>query len=56
MQSSSLHGRRDQPWEQLDEVIEEIRRLMLRSAHETASKEKLSRRNPAIVAGGRSRQ
>jgi hypothetical protein len=40
-----------QPWEQLDEVIEEIRRLMLRSAAETASKEKLSRGEPAIVAG-----
>jgi hypothetical protein len=34
---------RDQPLEQLDEVIEEIRRLMLRSA-ETASEERLSRK------------
>jgi hypothetical protein len=25
-----------QPWEQLDEIIEEIRRLMIRSAEETA--------------------
>jgi hypothetical protein len=40
-----------QPWEQLDEEIEEIRRLMLRSAIETASKEKLSRGEPAIAAG-----
>jgi hypothetical protein len=33
-----------QPWEQLDEIIEEIRRLMIRSA-EAVSKEKLTEEN-----------
>jgi hypothetical protein len=42
LQLRRLHEQ-SQPWEQLDEVIEEIRRLMLRSA-ETASEERLSRR------------
>jgi hypothetical protein len=40
-----------QPWEQLDEIIEEIRRLMLRSAAETASEEEMSRGEPAIAVG-----
>jgi hypothetical protein len=40
-----------QPWEQLDKDIEEIRRLMSRSAVEIASEEKLSRRRPAIAVG-----
>jgi hypothetical protein len=39
----------DQPLEQLDEVIEEIRRLMVGSA-ETASKERLSRRKATTTA------
>jgi hypothetical protein len=47
--------KQDQPLEQLDEVIEEIRRLMLRSA-ETASKEQLSRKEEAIVAAARKQQ
>jgi hypothetical protein len=42
LQLRRLHEQ-SQPLEQLDEVIEEIRRLMLRSA-ETASEERLSRR------------
>ena len=44
-----LHTK-SQPLEQLDEVIEEIRRLMLSSAVETANNEKLSRREPARAA------
>jgi hypothetical protein len=32
-------------------VIAEIRKLMLRSAQESVSREKLSRRKPAIAAG-----
>jgi hypothetical protein len=32
-------------------MIEEIRKLMLRSAQESFSREKMSRRNPAIAAG-----
>jgi hypothetical protein len=32
---------------QLEEVIEEIRELMLRSAEEVVSKEKLDRKEPA---------
>jgi hypothetical protein len=43
VQQRRLHTK-SQPLEQLDEVIEEIRRLMLSSAVETASNEKLSRR------------
>jgi hypothetical protein len=37
VQQSSLQ-RRSQPTEQLEEVIEEIRRLMLRSAKETSAR------------------
>jgi hypothetical protein len=44
-----LH-KESQPWEQLDMIIEEIRRLMIRSA-EAVSKGKLSRGEPAIAAG-----
>jgi hypothetical protein len=45
--------KQDQPWEQLDEVISEIRELMLKSA-DTASREKLSRsREEATVEGSR---
>jgi hypothetical protein len=44
-----------QPWEQLDEIIEEIRRLMIRSA-EAVSEEKLSRGEPAIAAGQQMQQ
>jgi hypothetical protein len=43
-----LHTK-SQPLEQLDEVIEEIRRLMLSSTIETASNEKLSRMEPTRV-------
>jgi ribosomal protein L12E/L44/L45/RPP1/RPP2 len=50
VQQRRLH-KESQPLEQLDEVIEEIRRLMLSSAAETASNEKLSRREPARAAG-----
>jgi hypothetical protein len=39
-----------QPWEQLNEVIEEIIRLTLSSKIETASNEKLRRREPAREA------
>jgi hypothetical protein len=38
----------------LDEIIEEIRRLMIRSA-ETASNGTLSRRRPGIAAGKQQR-
>jgi hypothetical protein len=44
-----------QPWEQLDEIIEEIRRLMIRSA-EVVSKGKLSRGEPTIAAGQQMQQ
>jgi hypothetical protein len=40
----------NQPWEQLDEIIEEIRRLMIISV-ETTSEENLSRRKPTIAVG-----
>jgi hypothetical protein len=48
MQLRRLHEQ-SQPLEQLDEVIKKIRRLMLESA-ETASKEKLGRKEAAAAA------
>jgi hypothetical protein len=50
VQPRRLH-KESQTLDQLDEVIEKIRRLMLRSAAETASEEELSRGEPAIAAG-----
>jgi hypothetical protein len=50
-----LH-KESQPWEQLDKVIEEIRRLMLSSIAETASNERLSRRKPARAPGKKKQQ
>jgi hypothetical protein len=49
VQQRRLH-KKSQPLEQLDRVIEEIRKLMLRSA-EAVNKEELNRREPAIAAG-----
>jgi hypothetical protein len=46
LQPSRLH-KENQSMKQLEEVIEEIRRLMLRSAEEVVSKEKLDRGEPA---------
>jgi hypothetical protein len=46
-----MQHKESQPLEELDREIEEIRRLMLRSIEETSSEEKMSTRNPAIVAG-----
>jgi hypothetical protein len=43
LQPSRLH-KRNQPMKQLEEAIEEIRRLMLRSAEEAVNKEKLDRK------------
>jgi hypothetical protein len=34
------------PWEKLDEAIEGIRRMMLKSALEVVSEEKLDRKDP----------
>jgi hypothetical protein len=55
VQPRRLH-KESQPLDQLDEVIEGIRRLMLRSAAETASEEELSRGEPAIAAGQQMQQ
>jgi hypothetical protein len=55
VQPRRLH-KESQPLEQLDEVIEGIRRLMLRSTAESASKEKLSGRKPAIAVGKQQQQ
>jgi hypothetical protein len=55
VQQRRLHTK-SQPVEQLDEVIEEIRRLMLSSATETASNEKLRRREIARAAGKKKQQ
>jgi hypothetical protein len=43
MQQNNLHEGRSQPAKQLDRVIEQIKRLMLRSAQEAVSKEKLKK-------------
>jgi hypothetical protein len=45
-----------QPLEQLDREIEEIRRLMLRLAHETANKERMRKMKPAIAVGKQQQQ
>jgi hypothetical protein len=55
LQQRRLHTE-NQPLEQVDEVIEEIRRLMLNSAVEIASNGKLSRREPARAAGQQQQQ
>jgi hypothetical protein len=44
-----LH-KKSQPLEQLDKVIEEVRKMMLRSIEED-NKRELNRREPTIVAG-----
>jgi hypothetical protein len=49
VQQRRLH-KKSQPLEQLDRVIEEIKKLMLRSA-EAVSRGELNRREPAIAAG-----
>jgi hypothetical protein len=51
MQKNNLHEGRSQPTKQLDRVIEQISRLMLRSAQEAVSKEKLNKGEPAIILG-----
>jgi hypothetical protein len=43
--------KRTSHWSKLEEVVEEIRRLMLRSVQEAVSKGKLSRRKPARAVG-----
>ena len=48
LQLRRLHEQ-SQPWEQLDEVIEEIMELMIQSA-ETANEERLSRREATTAA------
>jgi hypothetical protein len=55
VQHRRLH-KKSQPLEQLDRVIEEIIKLMLRSAEETVSKEKLSIRDLVIAAGKQQQQ
>jgi hypothetical protein len=51
MQHKRLHEEGSQPFEQLQEVIEEIRMFMVKSSQEATSEENLRRRNPAIAAG-----
>jgi hypothetical protein len=50
LQPRRLH-KKSQPLEQLDRVIEEIRKLMLRSAARSSQQRELNKREPAIVAG-----
>jgi hypothetical protein len=45
VQQSKLQ-KENHPWEQLDEVIEGIRRLMLKSTLEAINEEKLDRKDP----------
>jgi hypothetical protein len=49
VQRSRVH-KESQPLEQLDREIEEIRRLMLRSAQEAVNKGRLRKRNPGREA------
>jgi hypothetical protein len=49
VQQRRLHIK-SRPWEQLDEVIEKIKRLRIRSA-EAINKGRLSRGEPSIEAG-----
>jgi hypothetical protein len=46
-----LHEEESQPVEQLDELIKEIRRLMLSSVQENFSGRKLNRGKPTIEVG-----
>jgi hypothetical protein len=55
LQPRRLH-KKSQPLEQLDRVIEEIRKLMLRSVQEVVNKGELNRREPAIAAGKKRRR
>jgi hypothetical protein len=55
VQQRILHEE-SQPLEQLDEVIEEIRELMLKSALEVVSEEKLDRKYPARATGQQQQQ
>jgi hypothetical protein len=55
VQPRRLH-KENQPLEQLDKEIEEIRRMMLRSVQEAINKEKLNRGNPSIAAGNMQQQ
>jgi hypothetical protein len=55
VQQSSLQNK-DQPVEQLDEMIEEIRSLMLGSAQEPVSRRRLNRGGPAIAAEKKQQQ
>jgi hypothetical protein len=48
--------KKSQPWEQLDEENEKIRRLMLKSTLEAVNEEELSRTEPAIEAGQQMQQ
>jgi hypothetical protein len=50
VQQSILQSK-DHPFEQLDKVIEEIRRLMLGSAQETVNRRKLNKGGPARAQG-----
>jgi len=52
----SMMQKERHPWEQLDEEIENIRRLMLRLAAETASEEELCRGELAIAVGKHMKQ
>jgi hypothetical protein len=55
VQQRRLH-KESQPLEQLDRVIEKIRRLMLRSAQEAVSRRKLNNKEPARAAGKKKQQ
>jgi hypothetical protein len=51
LELSRLHERRCQPTEKLEEVIEEIREIMLKSVEETNSRRKLNGGEHAQAAG-----
>jgi hypothetical protein len=56
VQQASLHGRKIQPIEQLEEVIEEIEEMMLKSVEEYVIQRKLERRKPTRLVGQQQHQ
>jgi hypothetical protein len=55
VQEKKLH-KENQPEEKLDRVIEEIRKMMVRSIAEAVGKENLNRGEPTIAVGNKKKK
>jgi hypothetical protein len=55
VQQRRLH-KENQPLEQLERVIEEIRELMVRSEEKVASRRNMNMREPSIAVGKKKRE